>query len=277
VAVVTGATRNLGLALVEGLARQLGQDDVVYLTSRDPERVAQALATIEVPRAELRGEALDVADADAVARFAAALAERHGRVDVVFSNAYHRVGPDEDPAASVERYAAVNNLGTTNMLRAFAPLLPDHGRLLVVASQLGTLHYLAPVLHPRFEEPETLDDIDLAVRAWREAVRDRSRAAAEAWPAFINIPSKIAQVAAVRVLARERREDDLQRDTLIAAVCPGMIDDGASRPWFGDMSRAQTPAEAAVALLDLALAGPPADPTFYGELVQFGRVLPWRP
>ena len=124
VAVVTGATRNLGLALVEGLARQLGEDDVVYLTSRDPERVAQALATIEAPRAQLRGEALDVADADAVAGLAATLAERHGRVDVVFSNAYHRVEPEDDPAAVIERYAAVNNLGTTSMLRAFAPLLP---------------------------------------------------------------------------------------------------------------------------------------------------------
>jgi carbonyl reductase 1 len=241
VAVVTGATRNLGLALVEGLARQLGQDDVVYLTSRDPDRVAQALATIEAPRAQLRGEALDVADADAVVHLAATLAERHGRVDVVFSNAYHRVGPEDDPAAAVELYAAVNNLGTTSMLRAFAPLLPEHGRLLVVASELGTLHYLAPVLHRRFEAPETLDDIDLAVCAWCEAVRDRRRAAEEAWPVFINIPSKIAQVAAVRVLARERREDDLRRDTLIAAVCPGMIDDGASRPWFSDMSRAARP------------------------------------
>lgn len=276
VAVVTGATRNLGLALAEGLAEQLGQDDVVYLTSRDPDRVAQALATIETPRARLRGEALDVADAGAVARFAATLAERHGQVDVVFSNAYQRVSPEDDPAVAVERYVAVNNLGTTNMLRAFAPLLPEHGRLLVVASTLGTLHYLAPVLHHRFEEPETLGDIDLAVHAWREAVRDRRRAAEEAWPAFLNIPSKIAQVAAVRVLARERREDDLQRDTLIAAVCPGMIDTGASRPWFSEMSRAQTPREAAVALLDLALATP-TDPSFYGELVRFGRVLPWMP
>jgi NAD(P)-dependent dehydrogenase (short-subunit alcohol dehydrogenase family) len=276
VAVVTGATRNLGLALVEGLAQRLRPDDIVYLTSRDPARVSDALATIEAPRAQLRGEALDVADAGAVARFASALSERHGGVDVVFSNAYHRVGPEDDPAASVERYAAVNNLGTTNMLRAFAPLLREHARLLVVASTLGTLHYLAPVLHPHFDEPKTLDELDVAVRSWRDAVRDRRRAAEEAWPAFINIPSKIAQVAAVRVLARERREDDLRHDVLVASVCPGMIDTGASRPWFDDMSRAQTPREAAVALLDLALAVP-ADRSFYGELVRFGRVLPWRP
>jgi carbonyl reductase 1 len=58
------------------------------------------------------------------------------------------------------------------------------------------------------------------------------------------------------------------------ALCPGLIDTDASRPWFDDMSAAQTPAEAAVWPVRLAL-GPTLDPAFYGELVQFGKVLPW--
>jgi hypothetical protein len=41
------------------------------------------------------------------------------------------------------------------------------------------------------------------------------------------------------------------------------------------MSRAQTPAQAASWPVELALA-PDFDPAFYGELVQFGKVLPWR-
>ena len=41
------------------------------------------------------------------------------------------------------------------------------------------------------------------------------------------------------------------------------------------MSKAQTPEQAAVALLDLVLALS-VDPATYGELVQFGTVLPWR-
>jgi hypothetical protein len=40
------------------------------------------------------------------------------------------------------------------------------------------------------------------------------------------------------------------------------------------MSQAQTPAEAASWPVALALA-PSFDPAFYGELVQFGKVLPW--
>ena len=91
----------------------------------------------------------------------------------------------------------------------------------------------------------------------------------------MNIPSKIAQVAAVRTLARARRARDLDAGTLIAAVCPGMIDTPTSRPWF-DMSGAQTPLQAAEPLLELAL-DPSPDPAFYGELVRFGEVLPWSP
>jgi NAD(P)-dependent dehydrogenase (short-subunit alcohol dehydrogenase family) len=275
VAVVTGATRNLGLALVEGLAARLDESDVVYLTGRDPARIRRALDVITEARAEVRGERLDVSDPDAVARFAGSLADRHGGVDIVLSNHYARVQPDDDPAQVVDGYVAANNLGTTRVLRAFAPLLRDGGRLLVVASTAGSLRFLAPALHAQFDgDLASLDDVDAAVLRWRDAVREH-RAAGEAWPAWINIPSKIGQVAAVRVLARQRRADDLRRGILIAAVCPGLIDTGASRRWL-DMRRAQTPADASDSVLSLAL-DPAPDDAFYGELVRFGQVLQWRP
>ena len=78
----------------------------------------------------------------------------------------------------------------------------------------------------------------------------------------------------MRAVARERRAADLAEDKLVMALCPGLIDTGASRPWFEDMSQAQSPAEAARWPVDLALAGT-FDPALYGELVQFGKVIPW--
>src|SRR5580700_6003066 len=92
-------------------------------------------------------------------------------------------------------------------------------------------------------------DVDSAVCTWRDAVRS-GRAPGQAWPAWINIPSKIGQVAAVRVLARQRRADDLRRGILIAALSPGLFDTGASRLWL-DTTHARTPKEAAAPLLDL--------------------------
>jgi carbonyl reductase 1 len=271
-ALVTGANQGLGFALAEGLAQQLEPGDVVYLTGRDRGRVAAARERLSGAAAEVRTRVLDVRDGAAVDALAGELEAVHGGVDIVFSNHYARVMPSDAPADVVESYVDTNNLGTTRVLRAFAPILRSGGRLLVVSSTLGLLRELPAQLHARFDtDTMTLDDVDAAMLDWRDAVID-GRAAGEGWPEFINIPSKVGQVAAVRVLARERRAADSEDGTLIAAVCPGMIDTGASRPWF-DMKDAQTPAQAAVALLDLALN--PPDPRLYGELIRFGRVLPW--
>ncbi|MCW2638329.1 MAG: carbonyl reductase, partial [Dactylosporangium sp.] len=205
IALVTGATQGLGLALVEGLAHRLDTQDTVYLTGRNADRVAQAVESLPGGDARIRGEVLDVADPEAANRLAAQLRERHGGIDIVFNNAVMRVGPDDDPRVIVDEYTEVNNFGTTRVLRAFAPLLRDNGRLIVVASSLGTLHYLAPVLHDRFDNLASLDEVDKHVAAWRDAVKDGS-ARGGAWPGFINIPSKIGQVAGVRTLAQQRRE-----------------------------------------------------------------------
>jgi NAD(P)-dependent dehydrogenase (short-subunit alcohol dehydrogenase family) len=273
-AVVTGATQGLGLALVGELSRRLDEDDLVYLTGRDPARVERAIELLPTQRAQVRTELLDVSSEAAVRRVADALRDRHDGVDLVFSNAYRRMGPDDDQAAEIEDYIDANNLGTTRMLRAFGPLLNDGARMLVLASTMGTLHYLAPVLHARFDELDTLEDVDDAVRRWGAAVQSGA-APSEGWPAFINIPSKIGQVSAVRTMTRTRCDSDLEREILISACCPGMIDTGASRPWF-DVSRAQTPEQAAARLLDVVLQ-PHLDPALHGELIRFGEILPWKP
>jgi NAD(P)-dependent dehydrogenase (short-subunit alcohol dehydrogenase family) len=241
ISIVTGATRNLGFSLAQGLARRLERDDVVYLTGRDKGRVAESVRRLSGHRANVTGEVLDVSDRGAVERFANALADRHGGVDIVFSNHYARVQPGENAAEVIDGYVAANNLGTTHILRSFAPLIRDNGRLLVVASRAGSLRALAPALHGRFENLQTLDDVDRAVCAWRDVVR-QGLAAGQAWPEWINIPSKIGQVAAVRVLAQQRRAEDMPRGILIAAISPGLIDtarrgNGSIRPVLRHLKR----------------------------------------
>jgi NAD(P)-dependent dehydrogenase (short-subunit alcohol dehydrogenase family) len=272
IALVTGATQGLGRALVGGLATRMAAHDRVLLTGRDPERVHAAAAAVAAGHATARveGRVLDVRDGAAIASLAAEL----GEVDIIFSNAAARMSPDNDPADEVDAVAETNNLATTHLLRAFAPRLRPGGRLIVVASALGTLDKLDDRVAGRFAAAAaSLDAVDTLVSEWRQSVHD-GRAEHEGFGTWLNIPSKVAQVAAVRAVARKRRAADLAEDKLVMALCPGLIDTDASRPWFEDMSQAQTTAEAAAWPVELALAKS-FDPTFYGELVQFGNILPW--
>lgn len=273
IALVTGANQGLGQALVGGLAAGLQPQDRVLLTGRDRDRVQSAAAAVAAGSAvaQVEGRVLDVRDGDAIA----ALAEELGAVDIVFSNATSRMSPDADPADEVDAVAETNNLAATRILRAFAPRLRPGGRLIIVASALGTLDKLDDRIAGRFAAAASadLDAVDEVVADWRRAVHD-GRAEEAGYGRWLNIPSKVAQVAAVRALARERRDGDLAAGRLIMALCPGLIDTDASRPWFADMSSAQSPAQAATWPVKLVLSDS-FDPAFYGELVQFGQVLPW--
>ena len=191
--------------------------DRILLTGRDPERVRAAAAAAPSAGARIEGRVLDVRDGGAIDALAAEL----GEVDIVFSNATARMSPDADPADEVDAVAETSNLATSRMLRAFAPRLRPGGRLIVVASALGTLDKLdAACGRGSRPPPRDLDAVDALVAEWRDAVH-ASRAEQEGFGTWLNIPSKVAQVAAVRAVARERRAADLAEGRLIAALVPG--------------------------------------------------------
>jgi len=274
VAVVTGANQGLGLALVRGLCRALGAGGIVYLTARDRARGERAVAELQAEGLSPRLEVLDVRDDASVTGVAQALAGRHGGVDVVISNAAARISPQVPAEQQVRIFVDTNNHGTLRMIRTFGPLLRDGARFIVVASSFGTLASLDPRLHHLFDVTQlslaglakVMDDYVAAVEA--------GRAAAQGWPAWINPPSKVGQVAAVKVWARELAGQAARRDILVNAACPGLVDTGASRPWFDDMSGALSPDEAAADVLWLATL-PPGSREPYGELVQHRKVLPF--
>ncbi|GHD55124.1 carbonyl reductase [Streptomyces mirabilis] len=275
IALVTGANQGLGRALAEGLAARMDPDDLVLLTGRSHQRVsgaAREVAQLPGTRSHVQGQVLDVTDTDDIARLADELRARHGGVDVVLSNAVARLLPEESQAERADEFIDVSNTATHAILRSFGPVLRPGGRLIVVASSLGTLGHLDPRLHHLFDGA-SLDQVEYAVESWRRAIHNRTAEEA-GWPRWLNVPSKVAQVAAVRAVAAERREHDLADGTLIASVCPGMVDTATSRPWFSDFSQAQSPSEAARAVLDLVFTEH-VDPALYGELVRFGKALPW--
>lgn len=271
VAFVTGANQGLGLSLVRALCRQLGENGVVYLAARDRDRGEQAVAQLRAEGLNPVFHPLDVRDTSQVDAAAELLRERHGGVDIVLSNAALRRTREVPDADTVRAFADTNNLGAHRMIRAFGPVLNDNARFIVVASAFGRLRYLREDLRHLFDTTSmTLEDLEKVLDDYTDLVEAGQHKQA-GWPDSINIPSKIGQVAAVRIMARDFNRE---RGILINAACPGLIDTEASRPWFDDMSAAKSPDEGAVDVAWLAtLPAGRAEP--YGELVQYRTVLPY--
>lgn len=275
VALVTGANQGLGLALVRGLRRTLGEESVVYLAARDADRGEAACSLLQREGLTPDFIQLDITDAASVATAAGTIRARHGGIDIVIQNAAARITRDTPQADQVAGFVDTNNHGTLRVIEAFVPLLRDHARFIVVASSFGSLRNLDPRLHGKFDAPGlTLRDIERAMDEFVSLTR-AGMARQEGWPDWINVPSKIGQVAAVRVLAREKADEFRRRGILVNAACPGLIDTEASRPWFEDMSQAATPDEGARDLVWLATL-PAGTQEPYGVLVRHRKPHPWR-
>lgn len=274
VGVVTGGNQGLGYSLVRAMCRSVGENGVVYLGARDPARGQQAVQRLREEGFTPRLHVVDVTDDEDVAAFAGKIAAEHGGVDIVISNAAARRRPDVPDADQARMFIDTNNYGAHRMIRAFGPLLNDNARFVVVASAFGSLHHLAGHLHHLFDTRSmALTDLEAVMDRYCTLVEDGT-AVAEGWPQSINVPSKIGQVAAIRIMARDHERDARARGVLINAACPGLVDTEASRPWFADMSAAQSPDEAAVDVAWLCTL-PAAAREPYGELVQHRDIIPF--
>ncbi len=275
VALVSGSNQGLGFALVEALCKHLGPSASVYLAARNATRGEAAVEKLRGRGLSPIFAPLDVTDDASVAALAETIRARHGGIDIVISNAAARISPELPPAAQVALFVNTNNHGTYRMIRAFQPILNDKARLVVVASSFGSLRHMSPTLHGDFDvATRSLEDIEQTMDVYVH-LTETGRAEAYQWPDWINIPSKVAQVASTKIMARLMREEASRRGILINAACPGLVDTDASRPWFDDMSSAQSPAQAALDVIWLATL-PSGTSTPYGELLQHRRPLAWR-
>lgn len=136
VALVTGASRGIGSAVAERLARDGFTVIVNYSESAAP---AEALVH-KIERAGGRALAAkaDISDADSVRRMFEAAEAAFGGVDVLVNNAgVMTLAPIADSGdASFDRHIAVNLKGTFNTLREAAKRLRSGGRIINFSSSV---------------------------------------------------------------------------------------------------------------------------------------------
>ncbi|XHS78559.1 SDR family NAD(P)-dependent oxidoreductase [Burkholderiaceae bacterium UC74_6] len=277
-AIVLGSTRGIGRALVKRLAAELGRDSQVYLTARSDEDGQRVVAELGAEGVAVDYRIFDLADPAAPARLAAELKQRHGGVDIVVQNGAAMPTPGAPAATDARAMVEANSHGTLRVLRAFLPILRANGRIVVVASSLGVLAQLPESLRGRFDTTRgDPDAINAAMDDYVASV-EAGTAQAQGWPAWVNVPSKVGQVAATRAFARQvLRNGQLPPGALINIANPSVTLTDATRGFMGSVFRpedAQTPDEAAVSLAWLATLAPGASAP-YGELVEHRRVIPF--
>ncbi len=148
-ALVTGANRGIGLAIVGGL---LERGFTVLLGGRDAERArlaAEPLRAAGLPVAPVQLDVTDQASVDAAFRLIEA---EHGRLDVLVNNAgafYDDERPSDADLGVVRAALETNLIGPWRLCIAALPLMRRHGygRIVNVSSSSGAFS------EPGFEAP----------------------------------------------------------------------------------------------------------------------------
>lgn len=129
VALITGGSRGIGLAMAKVFARE-GYSLVI--TGRDRARLNSALEQLEQSRAEVTALPCDVRDATSVQEMFAELRSKHQAIDVLINNAgvAHALAPVEKLSiAAWQEVIATNLTGTFLVTRAALPLMHAGGTI----------------------------------------------------------------------------------------------------------------------------------------------------
>jgi NAD(P)-dependent dehydrogenase (short-subunit alcohol dehydrogenase family) len=144
VALVTGANKGIGKAIVQGLARH---GFTVYLGARNPERGSIAAAELKADGA-VQFVQLDVLDPASVRAAAQTIESESGRLDVLVNNAGISSAPGsrfrtpaEEIAEDMRTVYETNVFAVVRVTNAFMPLLlrSNAGRIVNVTSKRGSI------------------------------------------------------------------------------------------------------------------------------------------
>jgi len=237
IALVTGATRGIGLETV----RQLANAGVhVLLAGRDRSKAVEAALKLQAEGLSVEAIALDVANDDSIAAAAAEVARKHGHLDVLVNNAGVMRDdvarkPSEQSLAAWRETFDTNVFGVVATTQAFLPLLKKApaARIVNVSSLLGSIAANADPASPIY---------DFKVPAYNV-----SKSAVNAWTVQ---------------LAHELRDTAIK----VNAVHPGSVKTDMNA--YGDLSVADG-ARTSVSMALLDADGPS------GGFVHFEDTLPW--
>ncbi|KAJ1996528.1 hypothetical protein H4R26_006164, partial [Coemansia thaxteri] len=239
VAVVTGANRGIGKAIVRRLLRQTSTALIVYLTARSAQRGQAAFDEVRREQqrwlgsgrpaqfeSELRFHQLDVLDGGSLQTFVEYLTLMHGElsVDILINNAGGVVTRDACvvrtcDAATAQATVQLNYFSAVNATAQLLPHMRAGGRVVFMVTALAHLGIFSGDL-PRVlaGDDVSAEGLNIIENGFVSAVA-KGTYAAYGFPPMPFAVAKAGLISYARMLARALAADP--RGLLFAAVCPG--------------------------------------------------------
>ncbi|RGB42504.1 porcine testicular carbonyl reductase 20beta-Hydroxysteroid dehydrogenase [Rhizophagus diaphanus] len=286
IALVTGANKGIGYAIVRNLALRYAQRSsdnpplTIFLTARDPNRGQESLRKIkqelkskqilkdENGNVDIKFLRMDLIDEQSIKDVKQILANENG-LDILINNAAIASGIEEFDINVVRSTLATNFYGTLNLCNQLYPLIRPNGRLINISSSVGKLNILSsPELQKEFSREDL--DIDELIGLMKKFENDveNNQWIKEGWPSKAYSVSKVGLNAMTKIFAR--RADSEGKNILVHACCPGWVATdmgGPNAPRNIDQG-AETP-------IYLALDENVVPETKNGEFWRNKQVVPW--
>ncbi|HEX7875303.1 MAG TPA: SDR family oxidoreductase [Phenylobacterium sp.] len=141
VALVTGGSRGLGVAIAGALADQGADVAISYVASDD--KAAAVVASLKAKGVRAIAIKSDQADPEAAEPLVARVVGELGKIDILVNNAAialegGRIDAKSYDIAEMNRQWAINVGGTLSRIRAAARHLPEGGRIISIGSAMGS-------------------------------------------------------------------------------------------------------------------------------------------
>ncbi|XP_011363948.1 carbonyl reductase [NADPH] 1 [Pteropus medius] len=271
VALVTGANKGIGLAIVRDLCRQFSGD--VVLTARDAARGQAAVQQLQAEGLSPRFHQLDIDDLQSIRALRDFLRKEYGGLDVLVNNAGIAF-KFKDPTPfhiQAEVTMKTNFFGTRDVSTELLPLMKPQGRVVNVSSSVSliALKSCSPELQQQFRS-ETISEEEL-VGLMNKFVEDTKNGVHQeaGWPTNAYGVTKIGVTVLSRIQARNLSTQRKGDKILLNACCPGWV-----RTDMAGSRAPKSPEEGAETPVYLALL--PSDATEpHGQFVREKKVEQW--
>ncbi|KAG9292435.1 hypothetical protein G9A89_015305 [Geosiphon pyriformis] len=255
VAIVTGANKGIGYAIVRNLALSYvslhrPEPLVIYLGSRNPnlgessvsqlqkEFEGRQVLTSDNGNVEIKFLKIDLTNKDTINEAAERVKNEYGGkwikenlgkgVDILINNAGMAYRGSAFDTNVVKTTLATNFYGTLDVINKFTPLLRPNARIVNVSSLAGQLRILSPELAQKFSDPNLdVDGLIKLLQQFQYAV-DHGTWTQEGWPTQAYGVSKIGVTGLSRILARRFASEG--KNILVNACCPGWVRTDMTNP-----------------------------------------------